>query len=501
MGWQDDEIVAPAKPTNSWQDDEIVKPAQPTKPRDWQDTTGDFIKGVGSTGFTLLKTMDKLGQKAGLHSKYTNDIEELSHAPDSTAGQVGSFAGDVGAGMIIPGGQATLAARLATTVGGNAVLGAALNPDDPLKGVTWGAGGAVLGSTLGRVTGGLVKPTPQAQALIDAKIPISVGQAAGKGSVMGRLEEGLASNPVSGSLINKARSAGAPALNVHAINQSIEGVTGHPVPKGLSPKEAVEHASDLVSKQYEDALQYISTTPNHLKSNTELALNSIVQEHPLLTPDQFKQMTQYVEGRTGKLAGNVSGDTLKFLDTEIGQQARRLANSPNAGDKVASGAWYDLQVAIRSAMEDGASGDNYTKVKAANDAYRNLVPIRKAISASDTPTPRQLVKAMERANVTTHPTYNLAETAKDVLPASITNTGTADRLLTNAIPALLLGGGYGANELGYPAVGTGLIAAGALGSKTGQKFMIGGYGSKQKAIAEALRRGTTAQVGGKHDKR
>jgi len=90
----------------------------------------------------------------------------------------------------------------------------------------------------------------------------------------------------------------------------------------------------------------------------------------------------------------------------------------------------------------------------------------------------------------------ISEAMTETLPNQIPNSGTAERLLANSLPGLLIGGGAGAKEFGWDTVGTGMMAAGALGTKTGTKLMLGAYPFQQglaaDMVASALRGGVPA---------
>ena len=149
---------------------------------------------------------------------------------------------------------------------------------------------------------------------------------------------------------------------------------------------------------------------------------------------------------------------------------------------------------MESAAFAGAAGDAGEKLRQADLAYKQLVPIRKALGNNDVMTPRALRKAMDNS----HPSSELVASANEVIPNTVPNSGTAERLLANSLPALLGLGGAGAQGMGFDTLGTGMMAAGALGSRPGARFLTGGFGPQQ-ALANALRRGTPAALRGAND--
>lgn len=205
---------------------------------------------------------------------------------------------------------------------------------------------------------------------------------------------------------------------------------------------------------------------------------------------EWKKAYDYLGGRLldmERTEGAVlSGKSLKQLDSEIGDHARNLAKSQDPLQRVTAEAWFTVQDGLRDAMQLGAKGDAAEKVAAANLAYKNLIPIRKALGNSDIATPRVLRRAMEH---TTHPSKGLVEAANQTLPNTVPSSGTVERAIALALPATLMGGGYGAQQFGFDMLGGGAIAAGALGTRTGSKLMTGAYPwQRSQMLVDALRK-------------
>lgn len=445
------------------------------------------------------------------------DVAALDKMSDTPLGKVGSVGMDmtaVGAlplGAVAKGaeyipalskalqarGVAPAIARVADTAATQGAVGAAVTPDNRTEGAAWSAGGGAVGHALGRVAGGVVKPTAEAQTLMDAGVALTPGQAAGKGSRMGKVEEWAASNPVAGTFINPARQRAVKEFNLAVVNDALKGVEGHPIPQGTDPRQAVESASDFISQQYDRSLEQIKASPRDLHNALEHSMTFGANENPMVHPKDLKAVERYVTQRIAPLAtpgptgvlNKLTGEQLKQIDTEIGQYARQLARSSIASERVAAPVWYELQNGVRKVMEGGATTpEAYASLMAANNAYRKLLPMQKAVSTADIPNPRALRQAMLRYG---QKPSDLVTAAEQTLPGTIPNSGTAERLIANSLPALLMGGGVGANAMGWDTLGTGMVTAGALGSRTGARAMTGGL-PMQQALADALRRLTPA---------
>lgn len=488
----------------------VTAPAIPTL----EETLGpsDFTKSFASTPFRMVKSaMQMVG--AGDHVPAI--VNELASEGDKSL--PGRIVGDVagtggiraGAGRLAQSLQALNAAKgvlpaigrtaEAATYGG--AQGAITSPDDQASAAKMGAAGGAAGQVIGRVVGGVVKPTAAARTLMDEGITLTPGQAAGKGSPLGKVEEWAASNPVASLAVNPARQRAAKEFNLAVVNDALKGVEGHPIPTGTNPREAVEAASDFISNQYDRSLGQIKASPRDLHQYMTHVLARGAEENPMIHPKDLKAVERYLSQRIAPLAvpdangvlTKLTGEQLKQIDTEVGQYARQLARSSNAADRVAAPVWYELQTGIRQVMENGAIGtDAYPALQAANTAYRKLLPMRKAVATADVPTPRALRQAMLRHN---QPPSELVQAAEQTLPGTVPNSGTAERLIASSLPALLLGGGAGAQGMGWDTVGSGMMAAGALGTRTGARAMTGSLPG-QRMMAEALRRFTPATARG-----
>ena len=218
--------------------------------------------------------------------------------------------------------------------------------------------------------------------------------------------------------------------------------------------------------------------------------------HELVGERQARKLTDYLDRRildNGRHVDDMaSGEFLKQVDSELGSYARALAKSTNAEEKVASPMWYDAQQKWREYVMKAAAPDSadFARLGQANTAYRQLLALEKALRASggERMTPRNLAKALEASNVNTGELADLSRNMTATLPNTVPNSGTAERLLANALPSLLIGGGAGAQGLGYDTLGTGMLAAGALGSRAGAKVLTG-QTYPQRAMVEALRKG------------
>lgn len=368
-----------------------------------------------------------------------------------------------------------------------------------VEGAAWGAGGTLAGLGLARTMRGLVTPAPEARALLDRGVALTPGQAAGAGTLANRFEQALTSNPVSGLPIRNAQRRGLEEAN-RAAAQEVANLVDNSVRLGLPPREAIEQTRELVGRTYDQALQGM-TVPGFVPESYLRAVHQrLASDFPMMEQAQIDQMDRFITNRVGNMVrnngGNLTGEMLKQLDSEIGQHVRNLHRSTTAADKTAAPAWAEAQQYLREVMEQAhASPEQSAQLRAANAAYRQLLAIeRSMLPGAETFTPRQLQRQLDKAGIRNTGLNEVADAMTRTIPNSLPDSGTAERLLLNSMPALLLGGGAGAQSMGWDTIGTGMMAAGALGSRPGARFVTGQLPGQARAYAliNALRRPAAA---------
>ena len=466
----------------------------------------EFAQGIMATPGRVLKS---LAQMAGM-KKSPEFLDMASDTPKTGAGTAGAIVGDIGAAAALPFGAVSKvpalaramqargflpalarAADAATTQG---AIGAALSPDNQAEGAAWGAGGGVVGQGLGRVLGGIVRPTNEAQVLLDKGVALTPGQAAGKGSILNNLEQKATSIPLAGHLIESARNRGLNEANLAAV-RSVADLVDKQVKLGHPPSEAIAQTRDAISKYYDAALADLTAPTMTVGRILEEGVPAIVADNPMMTAKAEKQLLRYVSGRFQQIisspnGADMTGDMLKQLDSEIGQQIRNLQFSTNAADKTAAPAWRELQVKLREIMAGAAkTKEQADALLKANNAYRQLLVLEKSLlPGADSFTPRRLQASLEKAQgLSDTELARVSNAMNATLPNTVPDSGTTARVLANALPLLTGGIGYGA--LGMP------IAGALLGTRTGAKAMTGSLPGQQ-ALANALRRTTPAALRG-----
>ena len=260
---------------------------------------------------------------------------------------------------------------------------------------------------------------------------------------------------------------------------------------GKPPREAIEATRDAVSAAYDFGLSGMSMPSSVVKQRLDPIVGALPDLYPMAPMRDLRQVKNFVDLRLAQMGANTTdgrftGEMLKQLDSEIGQQVRNLQQSSNAADRTAAPAWREIQQSLREAMELGQPDKlKLEKLKQANKAYVHLLALEKALlPGADTFTPRRLAAQLDKAEISTGPLRDMSNAMTATLPNVVPNSGTPERLLLAAVPGVLFGGGAVANELGYSNLGAGAMAAGVLGSRAGARALTG---HAQQALINTLR--------------
>lgn len=485
-----------------WAATNAPKAVAPTETPDISSdmSTGEkMLVGAGAATDRAIRGVKKLfgadtstgDADAELYKEYGKQL--------GTAGTVGEIGADV-AMLAVPGSKllkganalrkalATrgmagtgTAAMLGTDLGGNAAINAAVSPENRDTAAMLGAGGAAGGRVLARTLGGAMRESvaPQAQRLIDAGIHITPGQAltGPQAGIVARTirgaEDKITSIPVLGDVIANAQQRGLKSFNTNRINDAL-------VPIGAKVKtagvEALDAADQHISDAYDKVIPLISIDP--AKGLSEIiAGQARAAADPLFDIAHTNKLEMFVDRRIMPLlAGGttITGDVAKKLDSELGELGRKYMNSGVGNEPLGRG-FLELRKSWRSAME-GATPKARQSLQDADQAFAKLLPLLKAgeKSAHGVFTPKQLSDALRTAKMQPD---QITEAARQVLPNSVPDTGTAGRqLFANLVSPERLGAGTAvATGIGGMApAAVAALGAGAMYTKTGLRALTEG---------------------------
>lgn len=363
---------------------------------------------------------------------------------------------------------------------------------DPLTGAALGAGGSALGQLGGKAIGKAmsgVDLSPAVQAMRDAKIPLTTGQTLG--GIAKGVEDRLSGLPLVGDIVNARRLEGLRAFNERAMNDAVAPINGRAADIG---NDGIQALYDQVGNAYDNATQGV-TVPLDQQLIGEV---NALRNGAGLPADYAARLNQALSNRLDPAlsTGQITGDQFQ-------QAMRGLKGYRASADKAAPGFEQDYRDvlsramdALRGQMNRGGGDSVVTGLNRADEAYRNIKTLDKAVTAARNGTgsgevqvftPAQLNNAATQAAqkfAGPRPFGDLIDSAQTVLPNKVPDSGTAGRLATYALPTVLGGGGAlgaGAGSLAGD-TGTGTMSGLALAAM----LMAGGTKGGQKALEKVL---------------
>jgi hypothetical protein len=262
-------------------------------------------------------------------------------------------------------------------------------------------------------------------------------------------------------------------------------------------QQAIAEAGDALSAAYKDAISQVKFIRFDNKFASDYAqLRQMAQS---LTPpmrSKFNSTVDNVLGGRTSTSGSMLGETVKKVDSELGNAAARFGRSSVASEQELSDALKQAQSLLRQqvARSNPAAG---AAMKAADAGWANLVRVEGAgKSAKNTEgvfTPAQLNMAIKSADGSVRKRavargsalmQDLGNAGQQVLGNKVPNSGTAERLMYGGGAAI---GGY----LASPLIPAGLLGGAAAYSPPMQSLLRGAVSSRPdqaQAIAELLKR-------------
>lgn len=446
-----------------------IDPNRPTS-----QTLG-FVKGI-------LPVVEKLGG-----FKTPEDAERARQLIEHQAtkpGKIGEFAG--GMAMTLP------ATAALGPIGGGMATGALLSDKHDPVGMATDAAVGGIGGKLGSAAIGaaqkVISPVvrPAVQALLKEGVNLTPGQIAG-GFLKG-VEDKASSLPVVGDMIKRGQANSIDSFNRAVVNRTLKPI-GQTLPDNVSTgHDAVAHAQDALSSAYQAVLPKIAVTADQKFGSDVQQLTATLRN---LAPDKAKQLSSIVANKVlGKFdpARQMTGETMKDVDTELGRQIRNfrsIAASPD--DREIAEALSTVQRSLRD-MVSRQNPSVAPKLQAINEGYANLVRVENAASKAKDGvfSPAQLDAAVRQSDSSVRKKavaggnalmQDLSANARSVLPSSVPNSGTADRL---ALGGLGIGAGLHAVN---PAALAASLAAAAAYTKTGSKVVATALTQRPAAAA------------------
>lgn len=409
--------------------------------------------------------------------------------------------GNFAAGLAIPAFKgAALVGRVAAGAG-NGAVGASLAPvvgegdfwsqKGAQAGVGAAAGGALslLGSGVARLVSPKASTNPAVKKLMDEGVTPTAGQILGGGAK--RTEEALTSVPLLGSFIRNAQQRAAENLNEAAVNRSLKPV-GAKLPNGVVGRDAIEYAERELGKRYDTLLPKLTVKADQQFAGEVKNLGQMIRSGAI-DPKYGKAFDRFMSTNVlNKFKGQnaLTGQTLKDIESDLGQQVSRLGQSTDPDARLLGDAYSEVQDNLRSLLtrSNPQAADQLKKI---NTGWANFKRVQRAagsVAAEDGVfSPAQLqgaAKALDRSKDKgafargNALMQDLSEPGKGVLGNKLPDSGTAERGLT---------AGMFLDPRSYVAALTAPLAY----SKTGQNALATALTKRPesaKTIAETLRK-------------
>lgn len=345
----------------------------------------------------------------------------------------------------IPAGATTLG-RMASGVAGGGAFGAFASPVTEGKPEEfWGekAKNTLLAAGLGGAfpaAAAMLSPNvrPDVAKLLREGVTPTPGQIVG-----GRLqtiEDKLTSVPILGDAISSARGKSLDEFNQAALARALKPIGEKVDDIGQS---GIAGVREKLGAAYEKLLPNLSFKADP-QFTSELA--QVRQMASTLPPQQAQQFEKVLrEQVVGKMTsqGNMSGSTLKQVESELGRLAKGYAGDASFDNRQLADALRETQRVMRETLVR-SNPQAAEKLQAINTGYANYARLRDAMSrqgAQERFTPAQLAAAVRGADKTvgkraysegTALMQDLSDAGRNVLMQKYPDSGSIGRLLMGA---------------------------------------------------------------------
>lgn len=443
----------------------ILAPQTGVKEQSWlgwmaDNPVGAAVVGAGNVGsFGLL---DEAAEAAGIDGvqqtkEYLRDQYGVASALGEVGGGVGTF---LGAGRLALKAAPKLGAggsAVAGDIGAGAAFGAGEDNQGRLRGALLGGGAALVGEGLGRMipkaagravapTGGSMKP------LYNEGVRPTLGQRVADKGVLGgainKVEEGMQSLPIVGSMVTGARQGARDQFETGAFNRSLREIGTELPPEAPYGPEAFKYAGQAFDDAYGNARAGMQFAPDSQFSKEFGELQREVKEGGLLDSESINQFGKTIQTTVGSRMrqGGMSGDVYKKTVSDLGKKISQTTKP-------------ELRQALqefRGIMDDAARRNSDPQAVAAMDAadrgYSQYKPLTQAQERAGSDagrfTPKSLeatermgmkkTRAYREGNTVLGDYINASKGLNDTLP----NSGTPDRLMNSGGLAAMGGAAF-----------------------------------------------------------
>ncbi len=381
------------------------------------------------------------------------------------AGKVASRAG-LGAKMATGAATGAAAGSLAPVTSGDDFWG----DKSSQAGVGAMFGGATPAAVAGlsRVVSPRASVNPDVQTLLSSGVKPTIGQTLG--GMANRIEEKAISVPFVGDAIVSARSKANEQLTKAVAQRALTPI-GEQVPKDKLGRELVAHVGDTLGKAYDDVLKNVTVRADQQFGADISRLSNMVNTGSI-NPNVASTFNRILQNDVlSKFKGQnaLTGQTLKDIESDLGQMAARYGSSADPDARLLGDALREVQSSLRG-MVARSNPKVAERIKNINSGWANFKRLERAASyvgaedgAFNAAQLQSAVKALDRSKDKGQFSKgralmeDLSDPAKNVLGSKVPNSGTADRMF-------LGGAGLGAAYLEpmtllAPVIGAGMYTS------------------------------------------
>jgi hypothetical protein len=361
-----------------------------------------------------------------------------------------------------------------------------------------GAGGGVLGTSLGRGIANVVAPKLDAavKKLIGEGVNLTPGQM--MGGMAQRIEDKLTSAPLLGDIIQSSKTKGIEEFNKAAYRRALEPIGGK-VPQETG-RAGMESVKNQLSTAYNTLLPKLTYKPDNQFLNN---VTNLQKEVTGITPEDAAKVASVVNNVVSSRLdknGEIKGEVYKVIEEKLGGLAKTYKASADADQKLMGDAYATSLNELRQnlARNNPKYAEQLNKI---NTGFANFARLRGAGQMANTQEmfmPSQLANAVRAADKSSGKgatatgnalLQDLSDAGVQVLPATIPDTGTAGRSAINSLFGALLGGGGAATAQSHPvATGTAALLATAAAAPyaPGVRNLVTMLGGKRPEAIQKL---------------
>lgn len=307
--------------------------------------------------------------------------------------------------------------------------------------------GGAAGGVFPLVTGGVSRMvSPKASLNPDVKLLRKEGVTPTFGQTLGgawnRAEEKLASVPLVGDMVSRARNNANNQFERAAFNRVLAPIN-QKLPNGLSGNNAVAHVETTLANNYDDVLNRIGAVKVDSQFNSKVRNLQNMVAKTNMPADKKMELNAIIDSinQSANKQGFMTSESYKTLESLLSTQSRNLGGSKNIFDNKLAPAVRQVKEEL-SEMLQRQAGPLAKELKQTNQAWAMFKRVQDASSKVGTDkgsfTPSQLNSSVRNLDKTKNKAafargnalmQDMSGAGKSVLGDRVPNSGTADRAL------------------------------------------------------------------------